>query len=60
MKQADTNQADMNRDSMNQAIHYVNQSHVNQDHINQNGTALGTSIPAQAVTIAVGDTLEKN
>lgn len=59
MKQANTDKADMNRESMNQAIHYVNQSHVNQDHINQNGTALGTSIPAQAVTIAVGDTLEK-
>jgi RNAse (barnase) inhibitor barstar len=59
MKQANTDKADMNRESMNQAIHYVSQSHVNQDHINQNGTALGTSIPAQAVTIAVGDTLEK-
>ena len=59
MKRADMKQADTNRDSINQAIHYVNQSHVNQGQINQNGTALGTSIPAQAVTIAVGDTLEK-
>jgi len=52
-------QVDMKQANTDQAIHYINQSHVNQDHINQNGTALSTSIPAQAVTIAVGDKLEK-
>jgi len=57
--QANTDKADMNRESINQAIHYIKQSHVNEGHINQNGTALSTTIPIQAVTIAVGDTLEK-
>ena len=44
---------------MNQAIHYVHQDHVNQDHINQNGTAISTSIPAQAVNISVSKVLNK-
>ena len=39
---------------MNQAIHYVHQ-----DHINQNGTAISTSIPAQAVNISVSKVLNK-
>ncbi len=44
---------------MNQAIHYVNQDHVNQNRINQNGTAISTSIPAQAVNISVSGVLNK-
>ena len=44
----------MNQKSISQAIHYVNQ-----DHINQNGTALVADIPPTAVTIPVGDTLDK-
>lgn len=39
---------------MSQAIHYIKQ-----DHINQNGTALHASIPTEAVTIRVGDSLDK-
>ena len=39
---------------MSQAIHYIKQ-----DHISQNGTALHASIPTEAVTIRVGDSLDK-
>lgn len=39
---------------MSEAIHYVNQNH-----INQNGTALHAVIPTEAVTIPVGDALDK-
>jgi len=39
---------------MSEAIHYVNQNH-----INQNGTALHAVIPTEAVTIPVGDALNK-
>ncbi|MGP4862671.1 barstar family protein [Psychrobacter sp. T6-5] len=54
MEQANMNQEAMNQKDKSQAIHYVNQ-----DHINQNGTALVADIPPTAVTISVGDTLNK-
>lgn len=59
MKQANMNQEAIDQQAMkqkdtSQAIHYVNQ-----DHINQNGTALVADIPPTAVTIPVGDTLDK-
>lgn len=45
----------MKQENISQAIHYVNQ-----DRINQNGTALYAGIPTEAVTIPVGDILDKS
>ena len=54
MERADMKKENINQESKKQAIHYVHQ-----DHINQNGTALHAGIPPQAVTIPVGDTVDK-
>lgn len=46
---------------MSQAIHYIAQPHGQHDdqNSNQNATAPTTSIPAQAVNIALGEVLDK-